>query len=164
MGADYEVDGLGAIFILDYVDVGLPLEFVRERFMRTETWLTDLASAAENDGEALRLQIGPTWVGGRVTREVEVTLGPMRERGEARVVPVDWRASGLTGMFPILSGDLELASLGLHDCRLALAAAYHPPLGDFGRALDRALLHRVAQSTVRSFLARVAATLDGDQA
>jgi hypothetical protein len=25
-------------------------------------------------------------------------------------------------------------------------------------------LHRVAQSTVRSFLARVAATLDGDQA
>ena len=160
MGAEIEADGQGALFIMDYVDVPLPLEIVRKRFVRTEKWLTDLASAAENDGEALRLRIGPTWVGGRVTREVEVTLGPMRERGEARVIPIDWRASGLVSMFPVLSGDLELASLGSNDCRLTLAASYHPPLGDLGRALDRALLHRVAQSTVRSFLARVATALE----
>lgn len=160
MGTEIEADGQGAIFIMDYVDVPLPLEIVRGRFVRTEKWLTDLASAAENDGEALRLRIGPTWVGGRVTREVEVILGPMRERGEARVIPIDWRAIGLVSMFPVLSGDLELASLGSNDCRLTLAASYHPPLGDLGRALDRALLHRVAQSTVRSFLARVATALE----
>jgi hypothetical protein len=149
-----------AIFILDFVDVPLPLEIVRERFVRVETWLTELASAAEEDGEALRVQIGPTWVGGRVTREVEVTLGLMRERGEARVVPLEWRASGFAGMFPVLSGDLELAALGSHVSRLSLAASYLTPLGDLGRALDHALLHRVAQSTVRSFLTRVATTLE----
>jgi hypothetical protein len=163
MGAECETHvDRATIFIDDFVDVSLPLEIVRGRFESVEKWLTDLASAAQEDGEALRLQIGPTWVGGLVTREVEVTLGLMRERGEARVVPIDWRASGFAGMFPILSGDLELASLGSHDCRLSLAASYHPPLGDLGRALDRALLHRVAQSTVRSFLARVAATLETD--
>ena len=151
----------GAIFILDYVDVPLPLENIRERFTGAGMWLTDVASAAEVDGEELRLQIGPTWAGGRVTREVEVTLGPERERGEACVVPLVWKTTGLAGMFPALNGDLELAPLGSRCCRLTLAATYLPPFGDLGRALDRALLHRVAQSTVRSFLARVEASLEG---
>jgi hypothetical protein len=153
-------DHRDTIFILDFVDVPLPLEVVRERFVRVETWLTDLAIAAEEDGEALRMQIGPTWAGGRVTREVKVTLGQMRERGEARVVPLEWKASEYAGMFPVLSGDLELAALGSDVSRLSLAASYLTPLGDLGRALDHALLHRVAQSTVRSFLTRVAATLE----
>jgi hypothetical protein len=72
----------------------------------------------------------------------------------------------LSGIFPMLDGDLELAPLGSERCRLTLSASYMPPFGDVGRALDRALLHRVAQSTVRSFLARVAMSLevgDGDQ-
>ncbi len=150
----------GGIFILDFVDVPLPLATIRGRFDDAGKWLTDLASAAQEDGEALRLQIGPTWVGGLVTREVEVTLGPARERGEARVVPIVWKATGLADMFPVLTGDLELAPLGFERCRLTLAASYLPPLGDVGRALNRALFHRVAQSTVRSFLARVAASLE----
>lgn len=148
------------IFILDYVDVPLPLATIGGRFSDSEVWLTDLASAAEEDGEELRLQIGPSWGGGRVTREVLVALGPPRERSEARVIPIVWRATGLAGMFPVLDGDLELAPLGSERCRLTLAATYHPPFGELGRALDRALLHRVAQSTVRSFLMRLATALE----
>ncbi|HUZ40671.1 MAG TPA: hypothetical protein VMU68_04680 [Acidimicrobiales bacterium] len=148
------------IFVQDFIDVPLALATIRGQFAGTERWLTDVASAAEEDGEALRLQIGPTWAGGLVTREVEVTLGRTHERGEALVVPLVWKATGLTGMFPVLNGDLELAPLGSHRCRLTLAASYLPPFGDVGRALDRALLHRVAQSTVRSFLARVATNLE----
>ncbi|HEY5266130.1 MAG TPA: hypothetical protein VIJ40_04890 [Acidimicrobiales bacterium] len=153
----------GAIFILDYVDVPLSLATIGARFSLVGKWLTDLASAAEEDGETLRLQIGPTWVGGRVTREVEVAVGLTRERGEALVVPIVWKATGLAGMFPMLSGDLELAPLGSQQCRLTLSASYLPPFGDVGRALDRALLHRVAQSTVRSFLARVATSLEAGE-
>ncbi|HVA53397.1 MAG TPA: hypothetical protein VNF05_07775 [Acidimicrobiales bacterium] len=153
----------GVIFILDFVDVPLPLATIRERFALAEKWLSDLASAAEEDGEALRLQIGPTWAGGRVTREVEVTLGPTREREEARVVPLVWKATGLASWFPVLNGDLELAPLGSQRCRLTLAASYLPPFGDVGHALDRALLNRVAQSTVRSFLARVATSLEAGE-
>lgn len=153
-----------AIFILDFIDVPLPLATIRGPFSHAGTWLTDLASAAQEDGEALRLQIGPTWVGGRVTREVEVTIGLTRERGEALVVPIVWTATGLAAMFPMLNGDLELAPLGSQRCRLTLAASYLPPFGDVGRALDHALLHRVAQSTVRSFLARVATSLEAGAA
>ena len=122
------------------------------------TWPAPLSKTARRCVCRLDLR----WIGGLVSREVEVTLGPMRERGEARVVPIEWGASGFAGMFPVLNGDLELAAIGSRDCRLSLDASYHPPLGDLGRALDRALLHRVAQSTVRSFLARVATALETD--
>jgi hypothetical protein len=153
----------GVVLILEFTDVPLPIETVRGRFSLARERLATVASAAEEDGEALLLQIGPAWAGGHLTREVEATLGSAHERGEASVVPLEWRASDLAGMFPMLSGDLELAPLGPQTCRLTLAASYIPPFGDLGRALDRALLHRVAQSTIRSFLARVATILEADE-
>jgi hypothetical protein len=163
MGTGAEaIEGRGVIFIDDFIDVPLPLAIVRGRFVDAEKWLTDLAGGAEGDGEALRIQIGPTWVGGLMSRKVEVTLGPPRERGEARVMELEWKAIGLASALPVLNGDLELAPLGLLHCRLTLAASYLPPFGELGRALDRALLHRVAQSTVRSFLERVDSSLEAD--
>lgn len=51
----------GAIFVEDFFDVPLPLDTVRSRCTNAEAWVTDLASAAEEDGESLRLQIGPAW-------------------------------------------------------------------------------------------------------
>jgi len=152
--------GRDVIFIEDFVDVSLPLEAIRGRCTRGGNWLTALASAAEEDGEVLRPQIGSTLAGRLGTREVEATVGPSRDRGTACVVPLAWKATGMAGLFPVLDGDLELAPLRSSRCRLTLAASYVPPFGDLGRALDRALLHRVAQSTVRSFLSRVAASLE----
>ena len=40
-------------------------------------------------------------------------------------------------------------------CQLAISARYDPPLGAVGRAIDRALLARVAEATVKDFLDRV---------
>ena len=53
---------------------------------------------------------------------------------------------------------MELLPLSAKGCRLSLFASYVPPFGQLGGQLDRALLHRVAQSTVRAFLTRVAAS------
>ncbi len=144
------------IFMDDFIDVPLSLALVRRCFVHSESWLADLADAAEADGAALRIQIGPPWVDRFEGRKVDVTLGPTRQRGEAVVMQIDWKASGLTSALPVLNGDLELAPLGPNLCRLTLAASYLPPCGEFGQALDHALMHRVAQSTVRSFLERLA--------
>ena len=43
---------------------------------------------------------------------------------------------------------------------LALSGHYHPPLGRAGHVLDEVLLTHVAGATVRSFLRRVARTLE----
>jgi len=72
-----------------------------------------------------------------------------------------WEATGAGGgLFPVLDADLRLAPDG-EGSVLTLAGAYRPPLGPLGQALDRALLHRVATATVRSFMVRVAAQLTG---
>jgi hypothetical protein len=151
------------LLIHDFVDVNRPLEAVRGRFDGDGRWLAPLASAAEEDGETLRLRIGPSWAAGRVAREVRVSLGPPHDRADSLVMPVAWKAVGLQALFPLLDGDVELAPLGVDRCRLSLSASYAPPLGELGIRLDRALLHRVAESTVRSFLNRVAKSLqEGD--
>src|SRR6266480_4923771 len=42
---------------------------------------------------------------------------------------------------------------------IELSARYKPPFGLVGESLDRALLHRVAEATVRDFVERVAGVL-----
>ena len=147
------------ILLQDFVDVPRPLEAVEGRFAGDGRWLADLASAAGEDGETLRLRIGPSWAAGHVTREVRVTLGLPRDRGDAIVVPFSWEAVALRGLFPLLDGEVEIAPLGADQCRLTLAASYSAPVGELGARLDQVLMHRVAASTARSFLNRVAASL-----
>ena len=97
-----------------------------------------------------------------MTTDVRVTLGQPRDRGDALVVPLAWDPSGFARFLPGLEGDVELAPLGPSQCRLTLSCSYVPPFGELGRQLDRALLHRVAQSTLRSFLARVARSIEDE--
>jgi len=149
-------------FLEDSVDVSRPFEAVRERFVSDGTWFAPLASAAEEDGEALYLRMGPSWASGRVAREIRVTLGPPRDRGIAVVVPVSWQSSGLPALFPVLDGDVELLPRNPDYCRVSLFASYVPPFGQLGGQLNRALLHHVAQSTVRSFLVRMAESLEDE--
>jgi len=149
-------------FLEDSVDVSCAFEVLRERFVNHGDWFAPLASAAQGEGEALHLRVGPLWANGLVTREIRVTHGPPRDRGVAVVVPVFWQSSGLPALFPVLEGDVELLPLSAERCRVSLFAFYEPPFGQLGGQLNRALLHRVAQSTVRSFLTRVAESLENE--
>jgi hypothetical protein len=59
----------------------------------------------------------------------------------------------------VLDADLEVARLTPTITQLSISARYAPPLGAIGSAIDRALLHRVAEATVKDFMDRVAAAL-----
>jgi hypothetical protein len=80
-------------------------------------------------------------------------------RGETTVVPLTWRATGSQGIFPVLSADLEVAALSPQITHLTLRGSYEPPLGAVGQRLDRLLMHRVAEATIRSFMRRLAESL-----
>ena len=69
-----------------------------------------------------------------MTRKVRVTLGPPYNRGMAIVVPLSWEASSLSALFPVLDGEIEVASIDAEHCRLILSASYTPPLGEVGRS------------------------------
>ncbi len=50
-----------------------------------------------------------------------------------------------------------VAPLGQEVTQISFEGRYEPPLEGFGRLLDRAVFHRLAQSTVRDFVDRMAA-------
>ena len=62
-------------------------------------------------------------------------------------------------MYSRISGACAVAALGKDLTQVGLSARYTPPFGLLGASLDRALLHRVAEATVRDFVERVAAGL-----
>jgi hypothetical protein len=63
-----------------------------------------------------------------------------------------------------MDADLEVAPLGDGLTQLAISARYEPPLGALGRAIDRAVLHRVAEATIKDFLDRVAERIRAETA
>jgi hypothetical protein len=49
--------------------------------------------------------------------------------------------------------------MGPEQTRLSLEATYQPPLGPVGRVIDRVLLGRVAESTVKNWVDQLAEAL-----
>jgi hypothetical protein len=120
--------------------------------------MTHLAERANQRGDTLLAEVG---FGDqhRIARTVEIRFAPGVHTSAKAVFPFRWSASGPGGMFPALDADLEVAALGATCTQLSISARYTPPLGKLGRLIDRAVLARVAEATVKDFLDRVAAAV-----
>jgi hypothetical protein len=119
-----------------------------------DDWLPGIARDANHRGDVLLAEVG---FGDdvRIARQVAIELGETVRMPTKTVVPMRWQATGASGLFPSLDADLEIAPLGPHRTQLAMSARYVPPLGAIGRAVDRTLLFRVAEATLKDFLDRV---------
>ena len=153
------------MFARYFVELPLSSERVEAALARSpQSWLPGLASEANNRGDALLAQVG---FGDdvRIARRVQIDFGETIRMPTKTVLPLRWKASGAAGLFPSLEADLEIAALGPGRTQLAMSARYVPPLGAVGRAIDRTLLFRVAEATLKDFLDRVRqAILDHDEA
>lgn len=149
-----------SMFLRSYVELTLPVAVAEEALLRTpERWIPGLALSAEERGDRLLGEVGFPVAGHQVGKQVEIELGrPVATPGRTWL-PISWHATGPRGIFPSLEGELEIAALGPNLTQLGLSARYKPPFGLAGEALDRALLHRVAEATVRDFVERVAGAL-----
>jgi hypothetical protein len=149
------------MFLHDFAYVAAPAEAVCARIVQDHgSWLSPLAAGAAGDGEALRVRIGPGGPVPGLSTAALAEVGTPRRRDDAVVVPLTWHASGVPGMFPALTADLEIAALGPHRTQVTLMGRYDPPLGALERRLDVRLFHRIAQATARSFLRRLAQVLE----
>jgi hypothetical protein len=75
-------------------------------------------------------------------------------------IPFRWEAVGVTGeLFPALDADLTVAAVDECRSRLSIVGAYRPPFGRAGVMLDKAIMHRIATATIRSFVQSVAAVV-----
>jgi hypothetical protein len=143
------------MFARYYVELPLQRERVEQVLIGAPgSWLPALATEANLHGDRLLAEVG---FGDdvRIARQVVINLGAPIHLPSKTVVPLRWTATGAPGLFPALDADLEIAPLGHDRCQLSLSARYVPPLGALGRAIDRALLFRVAEATIKNFLDQV---------
>jgi hypothetical protein len=97
--------------------------------------------------------------GARLAKRVEIEFGEPIRLPSKTVLPMSWTPDGLESLLPRLDADIELGELGPERTQLSISARYTPPLGPLGRVLDRGILHRVAEATVKDFLDRAAQIL-----
>jgi hypothetical protein len=144
------------MFARYFVEIPLPTERVEHLLTHDPgSWLPGLAARANRRGDDLLADVG---FGEkiRVAREVTVTVGSPVRAGTKTLLPLRWDPSGVTGLFPSLDADLEIAPLGPDRTQLAMSARYAPPLKAVGRVIDRVVLFRVAEATLKDFLDGVA--------
>jgi hypothetical protein len=144
------------VFVRYYVMISRPFPEVETEFTTgAEHWMPAMAQHANGHGVKLLSELGFDVGQRRIGRRIEVKLGAPRRTAGVTLVPVRWQAATKAGLFPALEGQLEIAKLGLTTTQVGLSASYEPPLGLVGKIADRALLHRVAEATVRDFMERI---------
>ncbi len=150
------------MFLRYFVELPLPAARVEAILLHAPgEWLPGLARQAEDRGERLLAEVGVGDAGRRVGRHVAMDLGVPTRLASKLVLPITWRPDGTSGaLFPRLEADLEVGQLGPARTQLSISARYDPPLGLVGRVVDRALLHRVAEATVKDFMDRVGGAVE----
>ena len=145
-----------------YLEIAAPYEDVEAALLDDPgEWVPGLLRAAEERGQHLLAEVGFAVDARRIEKEIEIRLGAPYRLPSKTVLPMTWRATGPQWLFPQLEGDIEVASLGAGRTQLSISARYRAPMGTVGRVLDRTLLHRVAEATVKDFLDRIGEQLQG---
>lgn len=114
-------------------------------------------------GGKLHAHVGPF----DVSAHVSIDIGPMDDTplGSGRPalrIPITWRAIRAKSAFPAMQAEVTVYPLTATETQLELAGTYEPPLGWLGRAIDSALLHRIAEASVLQFLQEIARYLRED--
>ena len=106
--------------------------------------------------EELRVQIG----GGAVTRGIVADVGPMETESNHLRVPLRWRAAEHPNLFPVMDADLRISDAAGDHIEVRVVGEYRTPLGAVGAVADVLAGRRVAESSIRRFVADVALRLE----
>jgi hypothetical protein len=105
--------------------------------------------------------VGVKLAGVPLRKGVSVEIGEPAKAGDWTNVPVSWTATGPRALFPVMSGRIELVPAGKDETRLTVSGMYEPPLGKLGEELDHAVMHNVAEATVKDLAESIAERLKG---
>lgn len=100
---------------------------------------------------------GITATSARLADEMNVV-----ESSDARRVSLTGEATGTPVLFPKMDAELVIARVGDDLTQVKIEGQYAPPLGGFGRLIDQAFLHRVAEATSKELVDRIVEELDAE--
>ena len=148
------------MFIKYYTQMERAFPELASAFMAQDLPLNEWATDAYRDGERLTARIG---LGGveapLVAKTVELHLEDRYASTDRVNLSISWTATGPTALFPRMDADLMIQPLGPDMTQLSFQGSYTPPFGVPGVLLDRWVLHRVAEASVKNLVDRVAKAL-----
>ncbi len=104
--------------------------------------------------------VGVHVAGVPVRKRVTVELGDPVKTSTWTVIPLTWKATFPKRLFPEMTGKIEMAPVDKGVTRLTVSGMYQPPLGKLGEQLDEALMHSVAEGTVKELAESIAGRLE----
>lgn len=139
------------MFVQYYGMVEQPFDEVEARLLALGDGIGETAAVAYRHGEDLIARIG----GAGMAKNILLDLKrPVRSEG-ATTIPLVWWATGTPGLFPTMDAELTVATIAEGLTQVLFQGTYQPPLGAVGRVLDRALLRRLAEISVKDFVDRL---------
>jgi len=143
--------------VYDFIEIPEAYEAVVVTLASVESELQVWASAAYRRGEGMT--VGPAPL---VSAPVELEVGAAMQSLESTTIPMSWIATSGTRLFPRMDAEVVVSPMQASLTHLELRGSYRPPLDGVGRMLDRLAFHRIAESTVRNFLDRLAAAVTAE--
>jgi hypothetical protein len=141
------------VFVLHSVHINSPILDVSLALAKgSSEWFPRL-------DETSLAEVGPQVAGIGIRKKVAVEFGEPIAAGSWTEVPVSWRATSVGELFPLMTGKIELAPVDSRVTRLTVCGMYQPPLGRLGKYLDDALMHKVAEATVKDLAESIAQRL-----
>jgi hypothetical protein len=145
------------MFLRHSVHINQSIESCRQQLREPPgSWLPGPVTPLSQEGH-FEVPVGLGGPAPLISKKVELTVGQAVASGDWLTIPVSWRATGPSHLFPVLDGELRLEPVDPAVSRLMLSGTYRPPFGTLGREIDAAVLHSVAEATVKSFAEGVAA-------
>ncbi len=105
--------------------------------------------------------IGVSVAGVPVRKRVVVEFGDAIKTSTWAVVRVNWKATFPQKLFPTMEGKVSLSPQGKTAAKLTVSGVYEPPLGRVGEDLNEAVMHPVAELTVKELAEAIAKRLVG---
>jgi len=103
--------------------------------------------------------IGVRIAGIPVRKRVVVEFGDALKTSTWAVVRVNWKATFPQKLFPTMEGKVSLSPQGRDAAKLTVSGVYVPPLGRVGEDLNDAVMHPVAELTVKELAEAIAKRL-----
>jgi hypothetical protein len=145
------------VLVYYFVEVARPFAEAEPAVRRMLGGLQGAAEISYREGERLQGKVGLPHL--PVADAVLLEAGTAMRAEGMTTVPLTWRATGSTTLFPRMEADLIIARLPGEASQLSFRGSYNPPLASLGPVLDK-VMHRVAEGTVRRFTDRVARSLE----
>ena len=92
--------------------------------------------------------------------KVSIDLGEPVTSGMRTEIPINWQASYIRRLFPLMKGKIEVAPNEGRSSTLTVYGAYDSPPERIGAHLGEDAIHQVAQATVKELAESVAKRLD----